>query len=45
MKRTYTMHGVDDAAFLKSFQTAADWLSARNVLPQKITVTDYLAKT
>ena len=45
MKRTYTMHGVDDAAFLKSFQTAADWLSARNVLPQKVTVTDYLAKT
>jgi len=45
MKRTYTMHGVDDATFLKSFQTAADWLSARNVLPQKITVTDYLAKT
>ncbi|WP_429306025.1 NrtA/SsuA/CpmA family ABC transporter substrate-binding protein [Paraburkholderia sp. GAS38] len=45
MKRTYTMHGVDDTAFLKSFQTAADWLSARNVLPQKITVTDYLAKT
>ncbi|MEW6344348.1 MAG: NrtA/SsuA/CpmA family ABC transporter substrate-binding protein [Pseudomonadota bacterium] len=44
LKRTYTMHSVEDTAFLKTFQTAADWLSARNVLPQKVTVTDYLAK-
>src|SRR5258708_11607914 len=44
MKRRYTRHGVHDKAFVQDLQKAADWLSDRNVLPQKIAVTDYLAK-
>lgn len=44
MKRRYTMHGVDDKAFVQDLQKAADWLTKRNVLPQQITVADYLVK-
>lgn len=44
MKRRYTMHGVGDEPFVQELQKAADWLAARNVLPQKIAVSDYLAK-
>ena len=43
LKRRYTPYAVTDAGFLAKFQTAADWLSARSVLPQKVTVTDYVA--
>jgi sulfonate transport system substrate-binding protein len=43
-KRHYTLKRVDDAAFIKDLQTAADWLVARNVLPESITVGDHLAK-
>jgi sulfonate transport system substrate-binding protein len=44
MKRRYTMHGVDDKSFVQDLQKAADWLTKRNVLPQQITVADYLVK-
>jgi sulfonate transport system substrate-binding protein len=44
MKRKFNMHGVGDKAFVQDLQTAADWLAARSVLPQKINVSDYLAK-
>ncbi len=43
-KRRYTLKQVTDAAFIKNLQTAADWLVARNVLPEPITVGDHLAK-
>ncbi len=43
-KRRYDMKSVDDAAFVQELQTAADWLVARKVLPEPITVTDHLAK-
>ncbi|MBS7538884.1 NrtA/SsuA/CpmA family ABC transporter substrate-binding protein [Ancylobacter lacus] len=43
LKRRYTPYAVTDQAFLAKFQTAADWLSARKVLPEKVTVTDYVA--
>lgn len=44
MKRRYTTHGVDDKAFIHELQTAADWLSQRQILPQHIDVSGYLAK-
>jgi len=44
MKRQFNMHGVGDKAFVQDLQKAADWLAARSVLPQKINVSDYLAK-
>jgi sulfonate transport system substrate-binding protein len=43
-KRRYTLKSVSDAAFVKQLQTAANWLVARNVLPEPITVADHLAK-
>lgn len=43
-KRRYNLYGVSDEKFLKDFQFAADWLSERQILPQKVRVTDYLAK-
>jgi sulfonate transport system substrate-binding protein len=43
-KRRYTLKQVTDAAFIKNLQTAADWLVARSVLPEPITVGDHLAK-
>jgi sulfonate transport system substrate-binding protein len=44
MKRRYTMHAVDDQAFIQEFQRASDWLTQRGVLPRKIAVTDYVVK-
>jgi sulfonate transport system substrate-binding protein len=38
------LKSVNDAAFVKNLQTAANWLVARNVLPEPITVSDHLAK-
>lgn len=43
-KRQYEFHGVEDAAFLKQLQFAADWLSERRILPQKVRVADHLAR-
>lgn len=43
-KRRWEFHGVDDSAFIATFQKAADWLSERKILPQKVKVSDYLAK-
>ncbi|TWT11663.1 NrtA/SsuA/CpmA family ABC transporter substrate-binding protein [Reyranella sp. CPCC 100927] len=43
-KRRYQLYDVYDEKFLKDFQFAADWLSERNILPQKVKVTDYLAR-
>jgi len=43
-KRRYQLYGVHDEKFLKDFQFAADWLSQRDILPQKVRVTDYLAR-
>lgn len=43
-KRRYQLYSVYDEKFLKDFQFAADWLSERKILPQKVRVTDSLAK-
>jgi sulfonate transport system substrate-binding protein len=43
-KRQYTLKAVNDAAFVSDLQTAANWLVARNVLPEPITVSEHLAK-
>jgi sulfonate transport system substrate-binding protein len=43
-KRQYHMFPVSDAAFIAGLQKAADWLTARKVLPDSVTVADYLAK-
>jgi sulfonate transport system substrate-binding protein len=42
LKRKYTPYAVTDQGFLDKLQTAADWLSERNVLPQKASVSDYV---
>jgi len=44
LKRRWVFHGTADSNFIASFQNAADWLSARKILPQKVQVSDYLAK-
>jgi len=44
LQRRWELHGVNDAAFIQKFQNAADWLSQRKILPQKVQVKDYLAK-
>ncbi|WP_158931511.1 ABC transporter substrate-binding protein [Acidisphaera sp. S103] len=41
-KRQYHIHRADDQAFLSELQRAADWLSARKVLPDKVHVADHL---
>ncbi|MBS7781398.1 NrtA/SsuA/CpmA family ABC transporter substrate-binding protein [Acidovorax sp. CCYZU-2555] len=43
-KRRWEIYGVQDAAFLQKFQKAADWLSDRKILPQKVAVKDHLAR-
>lgn len=43
LKRKYTIHSVGDEVFVKELQTAADWLTERKVLPEKVKVTDHLA--
>ncbi len=42
-KRQFHIHRADDQAFLAELQRAADWLSARKVLPQQVHVADHLA--
>ncbi|WDZ95157.1 NrtA/SsuA/CpmA family ABC transporter substrate-binding protein [Herbaspirillum sp. WKF16] len=42
LARRWEFHGADDAKFIATFQGAADWLSARKILPQKVKVTDYI---
>ena len=41
-KRQYHIHRADDQAFLAELQRAADWLSARKVLPDQVHVADHL---
>jgi sulfonate transport system substrate-binding protein len=43
-KRTYALKSVNDADFVKELQVATDWLVARKVLPEPITVSEHLAK-
>ncbi|MBN8917282.1 MAG: NrtA/SsuA/CpmA family ABC transporter substrate-binding protein [Rhizobiales bacterium] len=42
--RTYTAIPVSDQKFIANLQKAADWLSARKILPEPIIVSDHLAK-
>jgi sulfonate transport system substrate-binding protein len=42
-KRQYKLIPVTDKKFVAELQTAADWLTERKVLPEKITVADHLA--
>jgi sulfonate transport system substrate-binding protein len=42
-KRQYHIHHADDQAFLADLQRAADWLSARRVLPDQVHIADHLA--
>jgi sulfonate transport system substrate-binding protein len=44
MNRQYRYFPVNDEQFLSELQRAADWLAARNVLPEPIKVTDHLAQ-
>jgi sulfonate transport system substrate-binding protein len=44
LKRTYRLYPVSDKAFVDGLQKAADWLVARKVLPEPVTVSDHLAK-
>ena len=44
LKRQYRVHPVTDVAFLSQLQKAADWLVARKVLPEAVTVADHLVK-
>ncbi|MFG1477954.1 NrtA/SsuA/CpmA family ABC transporter substrate-binding protein [Xanthobacter sp. V4C-4] len=43
-QRHYTLIPVSDAAFVAQLQKAADWLTARKILPESITVSDHLAR-
>jgi sulfonate transport system substrate-binding protein len=42
-KRQYHIRRADDQVFLADLQRAADWLSARKVLPDHVRVADHLA--
>jgi hypothetical protein len=44
LDRKYRLYPVNDKEFVEGLQTAADWLVARNVLPEPVTVSDHLAK-
>lgn len=44
LRRQYRIHPVTDTAFVNELQKAADWLTARRVLPEPVTVADHLAK-
>lgn len=44
MNRQYRYFGVDDKAFVSDLQRAADWLVARNILPEPVKVSDHLAQ-
>lgn len=41
-KRQYHIHRADDQGFLAELQRAADWLSARKVLPGSVHVADHI---
>lgn len=41
-QRHYTLIPTSDAAFVAQLQKAADWLTARKILPEQITVADHL---
>ena len=43
LNRSYRLYPVSDKAFLEGLQKAADWLVARKVLPEPVTVSDHLA--
>ena len=43
MHRSYAFFKPDDKAFVARLQSAADWLAERKVLPEKVTVSAYLA--
>ncbi|MET0967642.1 MAG: NrtA/SsuA/CpmA family ABC transporter substrate-binding protein [Tardiphaga sp.] len=42
-KRNYRLFPASDKKFVAGLQTAADWLTARKVLPEPVTVSDHLA--
>lgn len=42
-KRNYQLFPASDKNFVAGLQTAADWLTARKVLPDPVTVSDHLA--
>jgi sulfonate transport system substrate-binding protein len=44
MDRKYRYFPVNDENFIAELQRAADWLVARKVLPEPVTVTDHLAQ-
>jgi sulfonate transport system substrate-binding protein len=44
MKRRYLVHPVTSREFVTDLQQAADWLLARKVLPEAVTVADHLAQ-
>lgn len=44
LKRQYKVLPVTDVEFVAELQRAADWLTARKVLPESIKVSDYLAR-
>lgn len=44
LKRENLFYEADDPRFLADFQRAADWLSERAILPQSITVADYVVR-
>jgi sulfonate transport system substrate-binding protein len=44
LNRKYRLYPVSDKVFVDGLQKAADWLVARKVLPEPVTVSDHLAK-
>ena len=44
MKRRYILYPVTDRQFVAQLQKAAEWLVARKVLPEAVTVSDHLAR-
>ena len=44
LKRSYRLYPVDDLEFVGNLQKAADWLVARKVLPEPVTVAEHLAQ-
>jgi len=44
LNRTYRLYPVSDKEFVGGLQKAADWLVARKVLPEPVTVSDHLAQ-
>jgi sulfonate transport system substrate-binding protein len=43
LNRKYRLYPVSDKEFVEGLQKAADWLVARKVLPEPVTVSDHLA--